>query len=67
VLLRRGSPPTPVRAILLGPGPERDAAIAAAGRQPFPAGQIYSAARGHITATGAYYRLEPIAEQTNPR
>jgi hypothetical protein len=60
VLIRRGSPPTPVRAIPLTPGPERDAAIAASGRQPFPAGFIYHSARRHITAVGAYYRLEPI-------
>jgi hypothetical protein len=60
VLLRRGSPPTRVRAIPLTTGPERDSAIAAAGRQPFPAGLIYRSARGHITAVGAYYRLEPI-------
>jgi hypothetical protein len=59
VLLRRGIPPTPVRAVRLEPGPERSAAIAAAGRQPFPAGQIYAAARRHIEAVGAYYRLEP--------
>jgi hypothetical protein len=60
VLLRRGNPPTPVRAILLAPGPERSAAIAAAGRQPFPAGLVYSSAQRHIEAVGAYYRLEPI-------
>jgi hypothetical protein len=59
-LLRRGFEPTRVRAIWLDAGPERSAAIAAAGRQPFPAGQIYSAARRHIEAVGAYYRLEPI-------
>lgn len=60
VLNRRGFEPTPVRATWLNPGPERSAAIAAAGRQPFPAGLIYSAARRHIEAVGAYYRLEPI-------
>jgi hypothetical protein len=59
-LLRRGFEPTRVRAIRLDPGPERSAVIAAAGWQPFPAGQIYSAARRHIEAVGAYYRLEPI-------
>jgi len=60
VLLRRGFEPTPVRAIWLEPGPERTAAIAAAGRQPFPAGLVYHGARRHIEAVGAYYRLEPI-------
>jgi hypothetical protein len=60
VLIRRGSPPIPVRSIRLAPGPERDAAIAASGRQPFPVGLIYRSARGHMTAVGAYYRLEPI-------
>ena len=60
VLLRRGFEPTPVRAIWLDPGPVRSAAIAAAGRQPFPAGLVYHGARRHIEAVGAYYRLEPI-------
>ena len=60
VLLRRGFSPTPVRAIWLDPGRERSAAIAAAGRQPFPAGLVYHAARRHIEAVGAYYRLEPV-------
>jgi hypothetical protein len=61
VLIIRGSPPIPVRAVHLDPGPERSAAIAAAGRQPPPAGPIYAAARRHIEAVGAYYRLEPMA------
>jgi len=60
VLVCRGQPPFRVRAILLETGPERSAAIAAAGRQPFPAGAVYTAARRHIEAVGAYYRLEPI-------
>ena len=60
VLLRRGHEPMTVRAIWLDPGPERSAAIAAAGRQPFPAGRVYHGARRHIEAVGAYYRLEPI-------
>ena len=60
ILVCRGKPPLRVRAIPLEPGDERSAAIAAAGRQPFPAGQVYSAARRHIEAVGAYYRLEPI-------
>jgi hypothetical protein len=60
LLLCRGSEPIRVRAVLLEPGPERSAAIAAAGRQPFPAGAVYTAARRHIEAVGAYYRLEPI-------
>jgi hypothetical protein len=60
VLLRRRSPPTPVHAVWLSPGPERSAVIAAAAQQPFPAGLIYAAARRHIEAVGAYYRLEPV-------
>ena len=59
VVMRRNVE-TSVRAIELETGPERDAAIAAASRQPFPAGRLYGGARRHITATGVYLRLEPI-------
>jgi hypothetical protein len=46
----------------LAPGPERDAAISATGRQQvFPADVFYRAARGHIAAVGVYHRLTPLA------
>jgi hypothetical protein len=49
-----------VRATQLPDGPERDAAIIAAGRQqPFPGSILYRAARRHILAVGAYFRLDP--------
>ena len=42
-------------------GDERDAVIlATAHQQPFPGNLLYRAARGHILAAGAYFRLEPI-------
>jgi hypothetical protein len=45
----------------LAPGPERDAVIAATGRQQFfPANVLYRAARRHIAAAGVYHRLDPI-------
>jgi hypothetical protein len=44
----------------LGAGPERDAAIMAAGeQQPFPANLLYRAARRHILSEGRYFRLRP--------
>ena len=50
-----------VRAERLPDGEERDAVIlATAHQQPFPGNLLYRAARGHILATGAYFRLEPI-------
>jgi hypothetical protein len=51
-----------VRAVLLGPGEERDAAIlATSSQQPFPGSLLYRAARRHILAEGAYFRLEPMS------
>lgn len=45
----------------LGPGPERDAVIAATGAQQFfPANVLYRRSRRHIAAVGVYHRLEPI-------
>lgn len=53
----------PVRAERLSDGEERDAVIlAAAHQQPFPGNLLYRAARRHILAVGAYFRLEPIEE-----
>lgn len=45
----------------LGPGPERDAVIAATGAQQFfPANVLYRRSRRHIAAVGIYHRLDPI-------
>lgn len=44
----------------LGPGPERDAVIAATGAQQFfPANVLYRRSRRHIAAVGVYHRLDP--------
>lgn len=51
---------TRVRAVLLGPGPERDAAVRASFRQhPFPGNATYRLAGRHVAATGVFFRLEP--------
>jgi hypothetical protein len=51
---------TRVRPILLGPGPERDAAVRATFRQhPFPGNAMYRLAGRHVAATGVFFRLEP--------
>jgi hypothetical protein len=50
-----------VRAERLADGDERDAVIlATAHQQPFPGNLVYRAARRHILARGAYFRLEPV-------
>jgi hypothetical protein len=50
-----------VRAERLADGDERDAVIlATAHQQPFPGNLAYRAARRHILARGAYFRLEPV-------
>ncbi|MFH0751397.1 MAG: nitroreductase/quinone reductase family protein [Chloroflexota bacterium] len=49
-----------VRPVLLGPGPERDAAVRASFRQhPFPGNAMYRLAGRHVAATGVFFRLEP--------
>jgi hypothetical protein len=49
-----------VRAVILGPGPERDAVVAASYRQhPFPGNALYRLAAAHVAATGVFFRLEP--------
>lgn len=61
----RGRAPLVVRAIALGPGPERDAALEATWHQhPFPGNVAYWLARRHILAVGTYYRLEPVTAAT---
>jgi hypothetical protein len=50
------------RAVLLEPGPERDAVIRATFRQHgFPGGVIYWIFRRHLFAVGRFYRLEDVA------
>ncbi len=52
-------PRTRVRPVLLGPGPERDAAVRASFHQhPFPGNALYRLARRHVAATGVFFRLE---------
>jgi len=54
-------PRTRVRPVLLGPGPERDAAVRASFRQhPFPGNAMYRLAGRHVAATGVFFRLEPV-------
>lgn len=60
VVIRRDGVPRRVRATELRPGDERDSVIAATGRQPAPAGNVYRGARAHISAVGRYFRLEPL-------
>lgn len=57
-----------VVALPLGHGPERCAAIVAAGeQQPFPANLLYRAARSHILSEGRYFRLSPPSSSTGGR
>ena len=52
---------TPVRARLLLPGPDRDAAITAHVRQQVPGPrELYRLAGRHTRAVGAYFNLEPV-------
>jgi F420H(2)-dependent quinone reductase len=52
---------TPVRATLLLPGPDRDAAIADHTRQQVPGPrELYRLARQHIRAGGVVFRQDPI-------
>lgn len=54
-------PRTRVRPLLLGPGPERDAAVRASFRQhPFPGNVMYRLAGRHVAATGVFFRLERV-------
>lgn len=54
-----GIPRTRVRPVVLGPGPERDAAVRASFRQhPFPGNALYRLAGRHVAACGIFFRLE---------
>jgi len=49
---------TPFRAVLLEPGPEREAVIRTTFRQhPFPGTVLYWLFRRHVRAVGRFYRL----------
>jgi len=53
------------RAVVLGPGRERDAVIRATFRQhPFPGTVLYWLSRRHIRAVGRFYRLEEPVSAT---
>jgi deazaflavin-dependent oxidoreductase (nitroreductase family) len=56
---------TAVRAVLLGPGEERNIAIREHTRQQraLPTRLLYRAARAYITSAGAFFRLEPETEK----
>jgi hypothetical protein len=57
---RRGGSAIPVRIWPLPPGSERDRIIRATFEQhPFPGNLVYYLARRHISAVGAFFRLEP--------
>jgi hypothetical protein len=47
--------------VVLEPGPERDAVVRATYRQhPFPGNALYRLAGRHVSATGVFFRLEPV-------
>jgi hypothetical protein len=57
-----GGPAITVAAVPLPPGEERDAVVAAAGRQhPFPVDLAYRFAAGQIRERGTLFRIEPPA------
>jgi hypothetical protein len=61
IVIRRDGIPVKVLATELPRGAERDAVIAATGRQPAPAGLVYRSARRHVDAVGRYFRLTPVS------
>jgi len=63
VITRAGA--TAVRAVLLGPGEERDIAIQqhTSQQKALPTRLLYRAARTYITSAGAFFRLEPETEK----
>jgi hypothetical protein len=56
----RGPERTGVVATLLPAGPERDRVVRNTSHQPPPASLIYRLGRRHVSAVGAYFRLEPV-------
>ncbi len=63
VITRAGA--TVVRALLLGPGEERNIAIRehTSQQKALPTRLLYRAARTYITSAGAFFRLEPETEK----
>ncbi len=63
VITRAGA--TAVRAVLLGPGEERNIAIRqhTSQQKALPTRLLYRAARTYITSAGAFFRLEPETEK----
>ena len=63
VITRAGA--TAVRAVLLGPGEERNIAIQqhTSQQKALPTRLLYRAARTYITSAGAFFRLEPETEK----
>ena len=63
VITRAGA--TAVRAVLLGPGEERNIAIREHTNQQkaLPTRLLYRAARTYVTSAGAFFRLEPETEK----
>ncbi len=63
VMTRAGA--TAVRAVLLGPGEERNIAIREHTRQQkaLPTRLLYRAARRYVTSAGAFFRLEPETDR----
>lgn len=54
-----------VRAELLPPGAERDAAVSATSQHPFPGNAIYWLGRAHVRRVGVFFRLTALDEQRN--
>ena len=63
VITRAGA--NAVRAVLLGPGEERNIAIQqhTSQQKALPTRLLYRAARTYITSAGAFFRLEPETEK----
>ena len=59
---------TPVGAVLLAPGEERNIAIRehTSQQKALPTRLLYRAARTYITSAGAFFRLEPLTVDGDP-
>ncbi len=66
VITRAGA--TPVGAVLLAPGEERNIAIRehTSQQKALPTRLLYRAARTYITSAGAFFRLEPLTVEGDP-
>jgi hypothetical protein len=54
--------PIDVRAELLRPGSEREAAVRATIQHPFPGNLIYWLGRRHVRSVGVFFRVEPARD-----